>query len=258
MNKKYGHSARRITVAVLVVACFSHIAVAENTIGLDLSADFYSKYIFRGQNLDDDYVFQPGAAITYGGLTAAIWGNLELTNISGNSGEFTEVDYSVDYSGDVPGIEGLGFSIGVINYHFPSVVGDTTELYWGFALDWPLSPSIIVYHDIDEIDGTYISLGLAHSIDRIAELAPGVGIGMDIGVNLGWGDSDYNKGYWGLDESKLNDLSFSISFPMEICGWTFAPSINYVTLVSGDIRATDSYAKGSDYFFTGLSLSKSF
>lgn len=247
-----------ILVFTLPLTVLSGLSFAEESIEFGVSADFYSKYIWRGQNLNEDYAFQPGISVGYGGLTAAVWGSMDMTNISGNEGEFTEVDYSLDYSFDVPGIEGLGFSTGIINYHFPSVVGDTTEVYWGFAADLPLSPSITVYHDIDEVDGTYISFGIGHSIDRIAELTPEIPIGLEIGVSLGWGDSDYNNFYWGVDNSKMNDLTLSIAFPMEIAGWTFAPSINYVTLVSDDLRASDSYARGSDYFFTGLSLSKSF
>jgi hypothetical protein len=41
-------------------------------------------------------------------------------------------------------------------------------------------------------------------------------------------------------------------------GWTLAPSLNYVTLLSDDIRATDAYDSASDYFFAGVGLSKGF
>jgi hypothetical protein len=56
----------------------------------------------------------------------------------------------------------------------------------------------------------------------------------------------------------LNDLAFSVSFPIEIAGWTVAPSLNYITLLSDDIRDTDVYGTDSDFFFAGISLSKSF
>ena len=68
----------------------------------------------------------------------------------------------------------------------------------------------------------------------------------------------YNKYYWGTDQSKMQDLSFSVSFPVEVVGWTVAPSLNYVTLLSDDIRSTDAYSTDSDYFFAGVSISKSF
>ena len=236
------------------------IEPVESPIGFDITADYFGKYIWRGQNLNDDPVFQPGISVSYKGLTAGIWGSLETTKINNNSGEFTEWDYSLDYSSDVPGIQGVGYSIGLINYHFPSVVGDTTEFYWGLNFDLPLSPSVTVYHDIDVIDGTYASLALGHSIERIAELSPDMPIGMDIGASLGWGNRSYNKGYWGstVNSGSLNDLTLSLSFPVEIGGWTVAPSLNYVTLVDSKVRDSDAFSRESDYFFAGISVGKSF
>lgn len=232
---------------------------AGDKVQFEITTDFFSKYIWRGQNLDDDPVFQPGLSIGYGGLTAAIWGNLEMTNINGNSGDFSELDYSFDYSADLSGMEGVGYSIGVIYYDFPGTsVKDTTEVYWGLNLDLLLNPSVTVYHDVDEAEGTYISLGAEHSVGKIIELGPNVPVGMDIGASLGWGSGSYNRYYWGTDQSKLNDLRFSVAFPFEIKGWTVTPSLNYVTLVSDDIRDTDAYGTDSDFFFTGVSLSKGF
>ena len=247
-------------VVILVVAGFSHIALAEETIRLDLSLDYYSKYIWRGQNYNDDPVFQPSISASYGNLTSTIWGSFDLSNYTGNSGDFYELDYSLDYSGSVPGFEGVDYSIGVIYYDYPgSTIKDTTEIYWGLAFDLPLSPSITVYHDVDESEGSYISLGFGHSIDKIVELGPERAVGMEISASLGWGSGSYNKYYWGTDQSKMQDLTLAVSFPMEIGGgWTLTPSLNYVTLLSDDIRATDINRRESDYFFTGLSLTKSF
>ena len=153
----------------------------------------------------------------------------------------------------------MGYSVGVIYYDFPgTTVKDTTELYWGLNFDLPLSPSITVYHDVDEAEGSYVSLAFGHSIERIAELGPDIPIGMEIGTSLGWGSGSYNKYYWGTEQSKLQDLMFSLAFPMEIAGWSLTPSLNYVTLVSDDIRDTDVYGTDSDFFFAGVSLSKSF
>ena len=244
----------------MMTVCYGQEAEkAEPTVNFEVTADFFSKYILRGQNLDDDPVFQPGFSATYKGLTAAIWGNLEFTNINGNSGDFSELDYVLDYSGAMPGIEGVGYSVGVIYYDFPdTMVKDTTEIYWGLNFDLPLAPSVMVYHDVDEAEGTYISLAAVHSIEKIIELGPDMPVGMRLGTSLGWGSGSYNKYYWGTDQSKLNDLTFSLSFPMEIAGWTLAPSLNYVTLLSDDIRDTDAYGTDSDFFFAGFSLLKSF
>jgi hypothetical protein len=225
----------------------------------EVTADYFSKYIWRGQNYNDDPVLQPGVSATYRGLTAMIWGSLETTNINGNSGDFSEVDYLLYYSGVLPSLEGVNYSIGAGYYNFPGTkVKDTTEVYAELSFDLPLRPSVTFYHDVDEVEGTYVSLAVACSVERIAGLGKDMPLGMEIGASLGWGSGSYNKYYWGTDQSKLNDLTLSASFPMEIAGCTLAPSLNYVTLLSDDIRDTDAYGTDSDFFFVGVSLSKSF
>jgi len=242
-----------------MLLCGTGAVFGESELDCELTVDYVSKYIWRGQNLDDDEVFQLGLSVSYKGLTAAIWGNLELTSINGNGGDFSEVDYTLDYSGKISGIKGVGYSLGASYYSFPGTkVKDTTEVYAGLSLDLPLRPSVTFYHDLDEADGTYISLALEHSVERIAKLGANMPVGMQLGTSLGWGSGSYNKYYWGTDQSKLNDLTLSASFPVEIGGWTLAPSLNFVTLLSDDIRDTDAYGTDSDFFFVGISLSKSF
>lgn len=248
-----------VLLALLILTCFTARVFSANRVDFELTADFMGKYIWRGQNLSDDPVFQPSLSITSGNLTARIWGNMDLTNINGNSGDFSEVDYSLDYSSELPGIEGAGYSVGVIYYDFPgTTTNDTTEIYWGLSFDLLWNPKVTVYHNIDEAEGSYVSLALGHSVERICELLPDLPIGLDIGASLGWGSGSYNKYYWGTDQSKLQDLAFSVTFPMEIASWNAAPGLNYVTLLSDDIRDTDVYGTDSDFFFAGIILSKSF
>jgi hypothetical protein len=244
--------------------CFFFIAgerivSADNRIKFEVTADYFGKYIWRGQNLSDDPVFQPGLNISYGNLTASIWGNLDTTNVNDRSGDFSELDYSLDYSGDLPGFKGIGYSVGVIYYDFPgTIIPDTTEVYWGINFELPLNPSVTAYHDVDEAEGTYIFLGAGHSVEKVVELVPDVSVGMEISAGVGWGSGSYNKYYWGTEQSKMNDLVLSASFPTELAGWTLAPSLNYVTLLSNDIRDTDAYGTDSDFFFAGVSLSNKF
>src|SRR4030042_708603 len=261
MEQELNYSRRKnttmITVRFFVVICCLLVFMTKDvfstdTVDIDVSFDYAGKYIWRGQNIDDEPVLQPALGVSCNGLTAKIWGNFELTNINGNSGDFSEVDYSLDYSGTLSGIEGIGYSIGLIYYDFPGTeTKDTTEIYSGLNLDFPLNPSVTIYHDIDEADGSYICLCAGYGIEEFIEISPDIPLGLDIGVSLGWGSGSYNKYYWGTDQSKLNDLAFSVSFPVEIKGWTLLPSLNYVTLLSDDIRNTDAYGSDSDFFFTG-------
>lgn len=237
---------------------------ADKKVGYEITTGFFSKYIWRGQNVNDDPVFQPEITANYENFTLGIWGNLDLTNINDKSGDFLEIDYYLDYSAELPGFKGIGYSVGFIYYDFPGATADGTrtpdtfEIYWGLNFDLPFKPSITVYNDIDEAEGLYATLSVEHGIEKITQFTPYIPVGLDISSSLGWGSGSYNKYYWGTEQSKINDLVFSVSFPIEIHGWGLVPSLNYVTLLSDDIRDTDVYGTDSDFFFAGISLSKSF
>lgn len=247
------------------IICSAVLAEAEDKVAFSLTSDFYSKYVWRGQLINDDFVFQPSISANYKNFTASVWGNVDLTDYHNNGGEFTEYDLTLDYSNKLSEDSKVGYSIGVIHYHFPSLsYTDTTEIYWGFNFDVPLNPAIKVYHGLGNENGTYVNFGIGHTFEKIAKWSEECYCNLQWGASIGWGSSTYNKDYWGVDESRLNDLAFTVGLP--ICfpgGWTVKPSINYVTLVDGKIRSTDTYAtsdstKGSDYFFTGIGITKNF
>lgn len=250
-----------VMLAVLFAIASGNVLAeeAENKIGVGVTTDYYSKYIWRGQQLNDDPVLQQAVDVTYGKLTATLWGSFDLTNYNGHSGLY-EVDYVLDYSDDVPGVEGLGYSVGLAYYTFPSsFIKDTTELYAGLNLDCPLNPSIKINRDVDEAGGSYVALAVSHSIEKIAELSEDMPVGLELGAGVGWGSASYNKYYWGSDHHKFNDATLSLAFPIQVkdSGWTLTPSLNYATIL-GSLRDTDAYGSDSDFFFVGLSLHKAF
>ena len=248
-------SKMTILGVVLIVTLTGSIAIAGDapSLGFDISADYVGKYIWRGQNLQDDGAFQPSVNLTYGNLSANIWASTELSKINNNSGEVTEIDYSLDYSDTL--VEGIGYSIGLINYVFPNTgLEDTTELYAGLSFDCFLSPSITWYNDIDEVNGSYLSFGVGHTFENVIGEVPA-----DISASLGWGSASYNDAYWGVEKSKANDLAISVAFPVELdSGWSLTPSLNYVTLISGDIKGADTYSTDDSFFYVGIGLAKSF
>ncbi|HUV63984.1 MAG TPA: hypothetical protein VMW24_08805 [Sedimentisphaerales bacterium] len=250
-----------IAAAAIAVSIGVSALKAADNVTVGATADFFGKYVWRGQNLVDDWVLQPGAGIGYKGLTASAWGNLDLTGENGNRGEFSEVDLTLDYSGQFSGLDILSYSAGLIYYDFPvpHAGDDTTELYWGLSLDVPASPSVTVYRDVDEADGTYVSLGISHSFADAFELGPGIPVSLDLGASLGWGSASYNKFYWGVNSDKLNDLVLSVGLPFEIAGFTITPSVNYVTLMSDAVRRTDAYGRNSDdMWYAGIGFAKEF
>lgn len=234
----------------------SGVTFAED-LSVGVKTDFYSKYIWRGQNLLDGPAFQPSVSVGAYGFTGSIWGSLDLDNDNGNRHEFTEADYSIDYTSALPGIEGINFSLGAIYYDFPNTeFASTTELYAGLAFDLPLAPSVKVYQDIDEIDGTYVQFAVGHTFEKVGTFSEECYCDLVFGASVGYGTSDYNDGYFGVDDDGFNDLTLSVALPVCFPGdWTVAPSLGYAMMLDNDIRTATGK---SDNFYGGISISKSF
>jgi hypothetical protein len=240
--------------------CVSGAALAVGGIDFAITADFYSKYIWRGQNINNRSVFQPAISVKAYGFTGSIWGNLDLTDKSktapDNCGQFSEFDYALDYSDNVPGIDWMSFSVGTIYYRFPNTsFKPTTEIYGGLSIGVPLSPSLKLYRDLDEIDGCYLQLGLGHTFEKLVNWREDCYCGLQFGASVGWGNSPYNKVYFGVNNEKFNDFTFSAGMPVCLGSWTIKPSVNYSTMLSDEIR--NATAK-SDNIWVGVGLQRSF
>ncbi len=245
---------KMMVVAVAMIVSFASVSRAFDVeIAGDASVSYMGKYVWRGQLLNDDPVVQTSVGFQVGKLYLNLWGNMDTTEYNGNSGEFNEVDFTIDYSDQIT--EFLGFSIGAIRYDFPNTDFDaTTEIYAGLNLDTFLSPSVTIYYDIDDYEGIYLSFGIGHSLAITETLA------LDLGASMGWGNKKYNEGYWPSADggSSLQDLTLTIALPIAMGNWTLTPSLNYVTLMDSDIRDADDFATESDYFYAGIGLSLTF
>lgn len=238
---------KKLIMVVMILLCSINI-FAQDKLDFSFNADFFSKDIWRGQNVVNEPVFQQSVNVEYKNLTLTGWGNIDLTNTNDNQNNFTELDFSLDYSGKVFNTSNLNYSIGLINYIFPHTeCHSTSEVYVGLSLDTFFSPSLTIFRDIDEVDGTYISFGIDHSFKNFKN-----------SLSLGWADGNYNSSYWGKDSSGFNDLTLSLSYPIKLKDWTLSPSISYITLIGDGMRESTIYGKDSDFVVIGFGLSTSF
>jgi len=230
-------------------------AEEEKPWSIELGADYNSKYVWRGILLTDDPVLQPSITFAFKGFSLDIWANMDLTDVNGNNDEINEVDYTLDYSGEAGPI---GYSVGVIYYDFPNTdFASTTEVYTGIGLkDVPLTPTLTVYRDVDEVDGFYVTLDVSHSFENVVTFSETAAMAVDLGAQVSWGDSDYNSGYLGVDDDGFNTLTLTAGLPFAIGDHlTITLAVNYTCLVDGDIRDTTS---DEDNFWAGVSVGLSF
>jgi hypothetical protein len=244
-------------LVLLTIAAAGASAMAAE-LDVSLSADFFDKYIWRGQMLGLSGVVQPSVTVGKAGASLNVWGNMPMTSEdpAGKPWAFNELDYTLDYSGEA-GI--VGYSTGFILYTFPRPVINqptpktTNEIYGSVGFDVLLSPSVTVYKDIKEIGGWYINAGIGHSIPLGDMLA------LDLSASLGWGDNKYNRGYWSGASGGLNDLALTAALPLDVGGGvSVVPSIGYVTIVEGKLRDTNTYGPRKDYLIAGVGVAAEF
>jgi hypothetical protein len=239
--KSYANMKRVLAGLVVGGAGALGFAADDITVGATADVSALSAYVWRGQVLNDEAVIQPAATITKGGFAVNTWGNYNLTDeATGDSGVFSEVDLTVSYSRTV-GPVGLGG--GVIEYLFPNqtlVTADgtgvgypgTREAYLSANLPGLLIvPSLAVYYDFDEADSFYGLASLGYST-KLGET-----VNMGLSASLGYGASDYNAFYFGVDDSALNDANFGTSLTWSPCSClSLTPAYQYTMLVDSDIE----------------------
>ncbi len=238
---------KNLVIGIVIVLGLIGTTLAQDKLEATAQVDFFSKYIWRGQNFTDGPVTQPSVNLSYKRFTLSAWGNLELDNINSNRWNITETDITLDYTSYLPGQKVVEYSFGFIRYDFPNTSFDnTTEIYAGLGLKTSFNPYIKLYRDIDEADGTYVSVGISESLWH----------GFDVGASLGWGDRSYNNFYWGKNSDRLNDLVLSISRPIETKWFDIVPSLTYVSLLDKDLGRIGK--SGRDDFVFGISFRKEF
>lgn len=238
------------------------LASAEDKVNVGVTTDVFSKYVWRGQNVVDDWVAQPGVSVGYKGFTGSVWGNLCLTDEVDAAGEFTEFDYALDYTAAVPGLDKLNFSVGTIYYRFPNQIYEPTlEVYGGLSLAVPLSPAVKVFYDVadnidqDGIEGSYVQFSVGHTIEKLKSWTEECYCNLQMGASVGYGTDGYNKGYFGVDQGALNDLTLTVGLPICFGKLTIKPSIGYSMMIDDDIRAATGK---SDNLWGGIGAAYNF
>ncbi|MFH1360649.1 MAG: hypothetical protein ABIJ41_06385 [Candidatus Omnitrophota bacterium] len=197
--------------------------------------DLYSKYIWRGMRLDDDYVIQPGLAISGYGFEVSVWSSFDLDQDDALNSD--EVDTSITYTHDFKdlalfghNLDTISVTVGHIYYDFPGAGTFSKETVLGLAYDTLLSPSVTWYHDYSQEaqgggKGDYVVLDLSHSFDVIKEY----GITFDLATHAGYNRKLFINGEggdWGISAGLTLPLTKNL---------TLSPNVNY-SVPLGDVE----------------------
>jgi len=149
----------------------------EKNRGFSFTMDFATECVFRGAVLTDEEDLQPSVEFSFsepfpdGDVTVGVWGNRETSNITGESGNFTEMDYYVDCTKEV--CDGASASWEDVWKPCEGVhVGVEAGLTLGYGSD--AHNEFIYGADDDGFSDLSLSLSLPFSIGDNVTVSPGI------------------------------------------------------------------------------------
>ncbi|MCE5322258.1 hypothetical protein LLG46_02960 [bacterium] len=240
---------RYLTAGMCLLLMAGCAAYAQEGLSTNVDLAYVSKYVWRGTVPNPDPAFQPSITISNpSGLSFNFWASMDTTNISGNSGNFTEEDYTLTYAWK-------SMSAGYIYYAFPNTTYPSTqELFFNTPLGSKLPISLALNYDFDEAKGLYGALSTSY------DYAMKGGNSMSLSAKLGFASSGYNDFYfYGADKTGLVDLVLGVSMPFESGKMKITPSVTYSTVVNSDLKdALSANGVDENNFIAGLTISSAF
>jgi uncharacterized protein (TIGR02001 family) len=195
-------------VVVALALALAIPAAAQDDLKVSIGGKVVSDYVWRGQVINDDGALQPWAKVGISGFGLKVWGSMDLDDDPNDAQwEFTEVRVKGSYT--IP-ISAYSLDVGGIYYNYPNTdIESTFEAFGKFTFSEVIfSPYVALYYDLDQIEGFYLRVGGSYG----QELET---FNWKVDVWIAAGSSDYNEGYFWVDDFALNDLTarFKVTFP---------------------------------------------
>jgi hypothetical protein len=224
-------SRRCLLVPVMGVLALSAAAAASALDGrVDLSVQ--SAYIWRGMVLNDKPVFQPSVTVSGGGLSAGLWGNVNLTADNGYRGEASETDYWLAYT--LAG-KAVDLTFTYYDYTFPHTASLSTQEVWAAVTfkTLPFSPSFSAIRDVNAVKGWYF---LLTGSQRLGVLAAKASDGLLLTLNAGHGTREYARGYFPeIEQDHVTDYGVRLDWPLKLGHGTLTFGAGYTGFTDADV-----------------------
>lgn len=256
-------------IALLLLSVFAFNAQAaedEKAWSLSIDQTFSDKYVWRGQQYNEEGVNQGSVDFSYdfgdyGTFGVNFWYNLALDNENTGTasndlgaGNFSEFDYTVYWT---KSYGALTLGAGHIYYDFAQVNnGSTREVYISAAYETAFfTPSVTVYYDYEDVDGFYVDFEIGRSFDLgVADMT------LDLSAHLGWADDDQSSFYYNGDGAGFSDYSLKAAVNIPVTeNITITPSVTYYALI-GDANSDSANNVNfeDDDFVFAINLNLSF
>ena len=166
----------------VIATTMAAFLVAQVASALSTSVDFASAYVFRGAEVNEGFVVQPGVEGEVAGLTVGVWANIDIDNVGAD--QVSEIDLYL--AKDLGSVAGWDISAGYCEYTYPGAAGDgESELSLSASgAVGGVDLSVSAFADVAETStpGYYeASTGGSTAV---------AGVALDYGIAVGYFDTD--------------------------------------------------------------------
>ncbi|PCH63221.1 MAG: hypothetical protein COC19_01260 [SAR86 cluster bacterium] len=211
---------KKLLKTTLATAVISMAAVLPAQAEISGNVSLGSDYLFRGvSQTGGDFTIQGGFDFeAENGFYAGVWGSNVTFAAS------SELDLYVGFAGDLT--DTVGFDIGIIQYEYPGAGQadlDFTEIYGSLSYGG-LTGGVAISNNLGDYESVYTNISY------------GFEIGSDISVSLFGGITEYDKAFWGSEDSYTD---YGIALGKSYGGVDFAITLTDTNLSNADCGGTD-------------------
>jgi len=257
MNIKKGIAV----VGVLILWCsLCSAALAQETEDeadkpyVKASLAFFSQYIWRGYELSQDsLVIFPSMTIGYKGFDVNMWGDYDTDYNTTGETTWWETDLVITYSNSMPGLDKLGYTLGLIKYDVDG--GDNAEIFAILSLDSFLKPTVSAWREIEIGEQYYFNFSVSHGWAMPCEAS------LDVG---GWISYMHRPERSSANHySALHDGNVWVSYTMPLNEYfSLTPSLSYSFPLSNsaedEIEDTSFDGDDDKFLYGGVTLNVAF
>ena len=219
-------------------------AQQEPGLGGKVDLNFSSEYIWRGMELNHQFVMQPSARISESGFELEAIGNLDMSSSNENRGKFTRWIYRAGLA--KRSREGSA-AISYIYYDNKNLgFSKTQEIAMEVEYGYPFFGGGDIYYDFDNADGFYFR----SKIGFYGDIGP---LRLIPIVTMGYATGNYQDYYFGVDEDTFLDAVISLKAEFNIVSGLhiYVEGDYYELMKSGLRHSEENIQRGENFYWQG-------
>lgn len=219
-------------------------AMQKEGVGGKLDLNFSSEYIWRGMELNHQFVMQPSARISESGFELEALGNMDMSSSNDNRGKFTRWIYRAGLA--QRSREG---SAAISYYYYDNAelgFAKTQEVALEVSYGYPFFGGGDIYYDFDNANGFYFRgiIGFYGDIGPLRIIPK---------FTLSYATNNYQNHYFNVNEDSFLDIVASLKAEFNIVSglYIYVEGDYYELSRSGLRHSEENIQRGENFYWQG-------